>query len=108
MDCFVGFLLATKISSRKNAKRNFRGDIVSQADLPASFTRTREIEIGPDQRRTAQRGENSLLLRRFAGTFKSRHASLCQPPSIISSRSFQCGVDHGGLLPPNITKSISG
>jgi len=39
---------------------------VSQIDLAAGVMRTDEIEIGPDQRRAAQRREDVALLWRFA------------------------------------------
>jgi hypothetical protein len=39
------------------------GDSVSQVDLAAGFMRTDEIKIRPDQRRAAQRGEDTSLPR---------------------------------------------
>src|SRR5437660_12482197 len=80
---------------------------VSHAGLPAGFTGTGQIEIGPDQRRTAQRGEDSLL-RRFIGGVRSRHGSLGEPLPMIPQRSLLRDVDHGELMPPNSPGSIAG
>jgi hypothetical protein len=45
----------------------YQEDIASQVDLPARFTRPRQIKIGADERRATQRRKNATGLARFTG-----------------------------------------
>jgi hypothetical protein len=61
---------------------------VSQVDLAAGFMRTGQIEIRPDQRRAAQRGEDAALLWGFAADRPANRRSNPHGIGVIFGKPF--------------------
>ena len=66
---------------------------MSHVDLAAGFMRTGEIEIGPDQGRTTQRGKDAALLWWFTGDRSADSRSNPQRIRVVLSKPLGQGPD---------------
>ena len=80
---------------------------MSHVELAAGFMRTGEIEIGPSQRRTTQRGEDAALLWRFAHerSAQSRSNPLCI--GAVFGRPLGQGPDQVAVARPRTSNRAS-